>query len=112
MRPVRAGKSAASTAQYANSNASPARSLLAHPASADKARPAIIRSSSIETWRKKSELHLRGRLGGVVRRELRHWLVGAENRGRPNHGGNGSKIGVVHADRFDVVAARNRNAVL
>ena len=59
-----------------------------------------------------SELHLRRRLRTLDRGELRHRLVAAEECRGPQQAGEGLELGVVGAHRLDVVAPRDRDAVL
>jgi hypothetical protein len=57
------------------------------------------------------ELYLR-RLGCILAcRELRHRLVGTEERRGPQYAGERLELGIVGPNRLDVVATRDRDAV-
>ena len=60
----------------------------------------------------RSELHLRRRLRAFVGGEFRHRLVAAEDGLRPEHGREGAQRRVIGPHRLDIVAPRDRDAVL
>src|SRR5215471_3307360 len=63
-------------------------------------------------WEVALEFHLRGRLGVVGGGELRHRLVSAEEGGGPEHARKGLELGIIGANRVDVVAPCDRDPVL
>src|SRR4249919_1655567 len=110
IRPVRVGKFRAKLAAIASSNALTAPASQAPlPPKAEGIRPAIILMPLCRDG--SSEFHWGRFVRTFARREFRHRFVAAEERVGPYDSGECAKLGVIRAHGFNVVAARNRDAV-
>src|SRR5262245_58686306 len=108
-RPVSEGKLMAKAVAIVHSSAASAEGRHNRlPSRAEKILAALM---SMPSRRGALEFNLR-RLGCILScRELRHRLVGTEERRGPQYAGERLELGIVGPNRFDVVAPRDRDAI-
>src|SRR4249919_1369623 len=107
-RPVSAGKLMAKADAIAKSATINAAAILFLPPVAEKMPAAFMLMPS---RRSALELYLRRFGRALAGSELRHRLIGPEERRGPDHAGECSELSIIGPNRLNVVAARNRDAV-